>query len=230
MNFNKTIIGANFIKRPNRFEAYVSINGIDELVHVPNTGRCKEILIAGSRVLLRQEDNPKRKSKYDLIAAYKNHRLINIDSQIPNKVVEEALKKKNIDKLIKYTNIQREKTFGNSRFDFKLMDNNNNVYYLEVKGVTFEENNIAKFPDAPTERGRKHIIELIEAKKQGYGAGILFLIQMNGAIKFRPYDEIDEEFGRVLRLAFKKGVNIFAYECEVKEESISLTRPLEIEL
>lgn len=223
---NKRIVKAEFIRRPNRFQAYVNLNGSEIVVHVPNTGRCREILIPGSIVLLREELNPTRKTLYDLIAAYKDNKIINIDSQIPNSVVDEALKNNKIQKLIKYNIIQREKTFGNSRFDFKLSNDMGEEYYLEVKGVTFEVDGKSMFPDAPTDRGRKHLLELIEAKRMGFGAGVLFLIQMNNISNFSPYDDMDEAFGVALRLAYKSGVDIFAYECEVGESFITLSQPV----
>ena len=228
MFINKRIFTAEFISRPNRFQAYVKLNGQELMVHVPNTGRCREILIPGSTVLLREELNPTRKTLYDLIAGYKDSKIINIDSQIPNKVVEEALKDRRIESLVKYNIIQREKTFGNSRFDFKLSNDLGEEYYLEVKGVTLEIDGKSTFPDAPTERGRKHLLELIEAKKLGFGAGVLFLIQMNGIIGFSPNDEMDEAFGEALRLAYKSGVDILAYECEVGEDYITLSKSVEI--
>jgi len=228
MLINKRVFLAKFIRRPNRFQAYVNFNGKELIVHVPNTGRCKEILIAGSTVLLREETNPTRKTLYDLIAAYKNNKIINIDSQIPNKVVDEALKNKKIQSLVKYDIIQREKTFGNSRFDFKLSNDIGEEYYLEVKGVTFEVDGKTMFPDAPTERGTKHLLELIEAKRTGFGAGVLFLIQMSDISDFSPYDDMDSNFGEALRLAFNNGVDIFAYECEVGEDFITLSKAVKI--
>lgn len=228
MFINERIFTAEFISRPNRFQAYVNHNGSELMVHVPNTGRCKEILIAGAKVLLREELNPSRKTLYDLIAVYKENKIINIDSQIPNKVVDEALKNKKIQKLIKYNIVQREKTFGNSRFDFKLSNDLGEEYYLEVKGVTLEVDGNTMFPDAPTERGRKHILELIDAKKTGFGAGILFLIQMSNINMFTPNDAMDRAFGDALRLAKESGVDIFAYECEVSEKFITLSSPVRV--
>lgn len=226
----KNIIRSKFICRPNRFQAYVNIDGIETMVHVPNTGRCKEILIPGCTVILREEDNPNRKTKYDLIAAYKKDKLINIDSQIPNKVVEEALKDKKVKMFHKYSKIEREKTFGNSRFDFKLTDELGNECYVEVKGVTFEENGKTMFPDAPTERGKKHLLELVEVKKCGKEAAVLFLIQMNGAQYFTPYDSMDKDFSEALRFAKEKGVDVLAYDCEVGEDFITLNKSVTIEL
>ncbi|GAA0731241.1 DNA/RNA nuclease SfsA [Clostridium malenominatum] len=230
MLINKKVIKAEFVKRPNRFQGYVKINGEELMVHVPNTGRCREILIPGSVVILREEDNPLRKTKYDLIGGYKNGRLINIDSQIPNKVVEEALKKGLVKPLSNYNIIQREKTYGNSRFDFKLSNDKGEEYYLEVKGVTLEENGVAMFPDAPTERGKKHILELIHIKKSGIGAGILFLIQMDGVSCFTPHGERDKPFSDALIEAYENKVDIFAYDCIVSEDSITLNKEVCIKL
>ncbi|MDF2883519.1 MAG: sugar fermentation stimulation protein SfsA [Clostridiaceae bacterium] len=229
MIINKNIVNAKFIRRPNRFQGYVYINDKEEFVHVPNTGRCREILVPGAAVILREENNPSRKTKYDLIAAYKKNMLISIDSQIPNKVVEEALINKKISSLKKFNIIQREKTFGNSRFDFKL-SNSNDEYYLEVKGVTLEDNGITKFPDAPTERGRKHLLELIEVKKTGKGAGVLFLIQLENADYFTPNDEMDKDFGEALRMAKSNGVDVMAYNCRVGENFITLFNEVQIKL
>lgn len=230
MVIHKNIIIAKFIHRPNRFQAYVDINGVESMVHVPNTGRCREILIPGCTVALREENNPLRKTKYDLIGGYKGNKFINIDSHIPNKVVEEALESKKISTLENYIKIEREKTFGNSRFDFKLTDNNGGECYLEVKGVTLEEEGKAMFPDAPTERGRKHLLELIEVKKTGREAAVLFLIQMDGVKYFTPHDEMDRKFGDALRLAKVNGVHVLAYDCSVGENYITIKDEIEIKL
>lgn len=228
MNIDKKVIYGEFINRPNRFQAYVKVDDETIMVHVPNTGRCREILIPGCTVMLREENGIKRKTKYDLIAAFKDEKIINIDSQIPNKVVEEALINGNIPSLRKFKTIEREKTYGNSRFDFKLTDDNGYVYYLEVKGVTYEENGIAKFPDAPTQRGRKHLLELVEAKNKGLGAGVLFLIQMDNMKEFMPYDDMDVDFGEALRIAYENEVDIFAYECTVDARSITLIKAITV--
>lgn len=228
MEYNKNIYTAEFIKRPNRFNAHVIYKGEEIVVHVPNTGRCREILVPGCQVFLREESNPNRKTKFDLIGAYKGNKNICIDSQVPNKVVKEALEKGAVDKLRKYNKILSEKTFGNSRFDFKLTNDLGEEYYLEVKGVTLEENGECRFPDAPTERGRKHLLELIEVKKSGRGAGVLFLIQIEDVKSFRPNDETDPEFGNALRKAWENGVDIFAYSSIVTKTGITLNKPVEI--
>ncbi|SHK54248.1 sugar fermentation stimulation protein A [Hathewaya proteolytica DSM 3090] len=230
MVFNEEIIKARFIKRPNRFQGYVCLNGEEIMTHVPNTGRCKEILIEGCQVILRRGTNENRKTKYDLIAAYKGKKLINIDSQIPNKVVEEALKNKKIKGLERFNKIEREKTYGNSRFDFRLTDENNFVYYLEVKGVTLEEDGVASFPDAPTERGRKHVLELIEVKKQGMGAGVIFLLQMDKMKFFSPNEKMDPAFASAIKEAYDVGVEVFAYDCSVGESYIEIGSPVPISI
>ena len=228
MKFKNDFYKARFIKRPNRFNAEVELNGECITVHVPNTGRCRELLIDGAIVILREELNPNRKTKYDLIAVYKGEMLINIDSQVPNKVIQEALENKKIKGLEKYNIINREKTYGNSRFDFKLSNDAGEVYYLEVKGATLEENGEIRFPDAPTERGRKHILELIEIKKNNMGAGVMFLVQMEEAEYFRPNSEMDKDFADALKLAKDNGVDIYAYTCFVKEDEISIKEAIEV--
>ena len=229
MLIGKNIVKAKFIKRPNRFKAYVLLDGEEIVVHVPNTGRCREILIEGTTVLLREENNPARKTPYDLIAGYKGEMLINIDSHVPNKVVEEALINKKIEGLEEYDLVQRERTFGNSRFDFKLTNTkNNDEYYLEVKGVTLEVDGVAKFPDAPTERGAKHLKELVEVVKSGKGAGVLFLIQIDNIEYFRPNDEMDNAFGDALRYASSNGVDVYAYNSMITENSITLNKKIQV--
>ncbi len=234
MNIEKKIVKARFLNRPNRFQAYVELEGESLMVHVPNTGRCREILIPGCKVLLREESNPTRKTPYDLIAGYKDGILINIDSHIPNKVVEEALGARAIEPLKDYNIIFREKFFQSSRFDFKLVMEpyiNSELpkeYFLEIKGVTYEDKGIARFPDAPTIRGARHLRELVEAKSQGYGAGVLFLIQMNKIDIFSPHDERDPSFGETLRYAASEGIDIFAYNCEVTETSITLKEKIKV--
>lgn len=228
MIFEKEIIKAQFNRRPNRFQAYVKIGEDEVMVHVPNTGRCREILVEGCTVLLRYEPGENRKTKYDLIAAYKNDKLINIDSQIPNKVVDEALKNKKIENLTSYNVIEREKTYGNSRFDFRLTDENGKQYFLEIKGATLEDNGVIMFPDAPTERGTKHIMELVKARKNDNGAGVLFLIQMDNVKYFTPNTERDPEFSKALKYASEHGVDVMAYSCDVSEKSITLKDKIEV--
>lgn len=233
MKYDKIVKGI-FIDRPNRFVAIVNINGIEEKCHVKNTGRCKELLIPGAAVILEDycDKMGTRKMRYSLIAVYKNNMLVNMDSQIPNAVCEEALKAKKLmlpgmDNLIV---IKREKTYGSSRFDFYIEDEKGRKGFLEVKGVTLEENGTASFPDAPTERGVKHVKELIKAKHEGHYGGILFVIQMENANCFMPNDKTHKAFGDSLRQAYEEGVSIIARKCFVKEDIILLDKDINVML
>ncbi|MCI6409452.1 MAG: DNA/RNA nuclease SfsA [Lachnospiraceae bacterium] len=213
MKYLKTL-QAKFIDRPNRFIAHVDLNGIVETVHVKNTGRCKELLIKGVTVILEESDNESRKTKYDLIAVYKeNFGLINIDSQAPNKVAKEWLESKD------YTYIKPEYTYGNSRIDF-YMEKDDRKFLMEVKGCTLERDGIGYFPDAPTERGVKHIYELIKAKEDGYEVSLAFVIQMEGVNEVLPNIETHPEFGVAIDDAKKAGVNIVFIKCRVYENRL----------
>ncbi|MPW25099.1 DNA/RNA nuclease SfsA [Alkalibaculum sp. M08DMB] len=217
------IVEGKFISRPNRFIAHVLINDNIEICHVKNTGRCKELLVEGACVFLEYSDNIKRKTSYSLIAVQKGNRLINIDSQAPNKVLYEGIMNGVVfmPQFENITMIKPEKVFGSSRLDFYI-ENNNLKGFIEVKGITLEENGIVKFPDAPTERGLKHIYELIKAKEEGYHSYIVFIVQMNDVKYFTPNDKTHKEFGEALRYAKEKGVQIFAYECNISPSSITL--------
>ena len=209
---------AKFIERPNRFIAYVDIDGKMEKVHVKNTGRCKELLLPGVSVGLEKSDNPNRSTAYDLVTVYKEGiGWINMDSQAPNKVVHEWLRKQ---KDIAY--IKPEYTYGDSRIDFYFETEDGTKALMEVKGVTLERERIAYFPDAPTERGVKHINELVKAMEQGYKVYIAFVIQMNGIDEVRPNDETHPEFGQALRSAQKAGLTVFALPCKVTERELKI--------
>ncbi len=208
MNY-KNIISGKFIKRPNRFIAEVVVDGKAEVVHVKNTGRCKELLLPNAMVFLEVSDNPARKTKYDLIAVYKEGLgLVNIDSQAPNKVVYEWLKTQG------YSYIKPEFTYGKSRFDF-YMEKNNEKYLLEVKGCTLEIDGVGYFPDAPTERGVKHLKELIRAKKEGYNCAIAFVIQMEGIEEVLPNGKTHPEFLKTFNEAKENGVEVLFLKCKV---------------
>lgn len=228
MIFNKETATGEFIERPNRFVAYIKLNGEVIKAHVPNTGRLKEILVPGVKCLIRLENNPERQTQFSLIGAWKGDILINFDSQIPNPVVEEALLNGTVEELKAYKVIEREKTYGASRFDFKIKGEGLPDYFLEVKGVTLENNGVMSFPDAKTERGSKHLRELVDAKQNGYGAGVLFLIQVNNALYFTPNEAMDPYFAESLKYAKDNGVDILAYTCEVTENSLTLKEPLKI--
>lgn len=221
----KNIVKGTFLSRPNRFIAQVDINGREETVHVKNTGRCKELLIEGTTVFLEKSENPMRKTKYDLIAVMKKGNCINIDSYAPNIAAGRWLKKSG--HFSQNAVIKAEKTYGDSRFDFYIEDGERRAF-LEVKGVTLEENGVALFPDAPTLRGVKHINELINCKKQGYEAYILFVIQMKGIKKFMPNYTTHREFGEVLKKAQENGVEILAMDCTVTPESMVIEDPVPV--
>ena len=223
----KNIEKAVFLSRPNRFIANIQIHGTTELCHVKNTGRCRELLIPGVTVYVEVHSDPKRKTKYSLIAVDKKGKIINMDSQAPNKLVKEwVMEKKPFGEI---TLLKPETTFGDSRFDF-YMETKEHRIFMEVKGVTLEENGVVRFPDAPTERGIKHIMELIEAKKQGYEAYLLFVIQMNGVQYFTPNDVTHKAFGDALRLAHKAGVKILAYDCLVEPDYVQIDTKVETKI
>ena len=212
---------AIFISRPNRFIATVDIEGTIETVHVKNTGRCRELLIPGVKVMLEKSNNPDRKTKYDLVMVYKeNLRWVNIDSQMPNALVREWLESEQ-EEFSGLTLIKPEYTYGDSRVDFYLERGNEKIL-IEVKGVTLEIDGIGYFPDAPTERGVKHIRELIKARREGYEAYIAFVIQMNGIKEVRANMNTHMEFGVALEEAQKAGVKVLMLECNVSENEIKI--------
>ena len=228
----ENIRSATFINRPNRFIAECDLSGERVIAHVKNTGRCRELLVPGTTVYLNEPTGRERKTKYDLVAVEKicddgRKIIINMDSQMPNHAVEQFLRQGGI--YPDATAIRREYTVGKSRFDFRI-EEGEKVTYLEVKGVTLEKDGIVLFPDAPTERGVKHIEELIALKKQGYGAAIFFVIQMKGISEFRPNDLTHPAFGDALRRAHSEGVKIFAYDCIVSPEQVTIDKPVEVKL
>ena len=217
-----------FLERPNRFIARVEAAGEELICHVKNTGRCQELLLPGAEVFLSQSDNPNRKTKYDLIGVKKGELLINMDSQAPNQMVEEWLKSQNWIPGI--THFRREVVYGASRFDFYLERENGARGFLEVKGVTLEEDGVVKFPDAPTVRGVKHIRELCKAVREGYEGYLLFAIQMERADYFTPNTAAQPEFLEVLKEAKEQGVVLLAFDSSVDIDRISLRDPVEIRL
>jgi len=237
MKYEKIIRGT-FIDRPNRFIAVVEVDGESVKAHVKNTGRCRELLVPGAEVYLEDFESRmgQRKMRYSLVGVEKNTAsgklMINMDSQAPNKVVGEALSEGRIrlGGMGNLNLIKPEKTFGQSRFDFHVEDEDGRTAYIEVKGVTLEDQGIARFPDAPTERGVKHIHELIAAAGAGHRAYVIFVIQMAGMKEFRPNDDTHREFGDALRKATKSGVKVLAYECEVTEDSLGITEPVKVNL
>lgn len=223
----RSVKKAKFIKRPNRFLAHVYIDGTEEVVHVKNTGRCKEILQEGITVILEESQNTERKTRFSLVAGYKDDILINIDSQVPNTVVYEAIKGGRLKEFPAVTRLDREKTYGKSRFDL-YFESTGKKGFIEVKGVTLEREGAALFPDAPTERGSKHVYEMIKAVEEGYEGYIFFLIQMKGVKLFKPNELMDPEFAQALRQAANKGVKVIAYDSQVQEDGITIGEEVQV--
>ena len=212
----REIIEGRFIDRPNRFIAHVLVNGVEETVHVKNTGRCRELLLPNAEVRLAVSDNPNRKTKCDLVAVYEEKLgWVNIDSQAPNKVVQEWLETQD------YTLVKPEYVYGDSRIDFYMVKDQQE-YLMEVKGCTLEIDGIGYFPDAPTERGVKHLKELTKARTLGYECIIAFVIQMEGVSEVRPYISMQPEFGEALEEAKAAGVKVLFLQCEVGRDTLQI--------
>ena len=214
----ENMVPGRFLCRPNRFIAHVEIDGNVEIVHVKNTGRCRELLPEGAQVWCEKSDNPNRKTKYDLICVQKGDRLINMDSQAPNTAAGEWLRSGGLGAV---TDVRPEVKFENSRFDFAFQKDGKPCY-MEVKGVTLENDGICAFPDAPTERGAKHLRELIRAKEAGYDAFVLFVIQMSDVRYLHPNDATDPGFSNALRQAARAGVQVLAMACEITPDSMKI--------
>lgn len=212
------MIPGTFLARPNRFIAHVEMEGQTEVVHVKNTGRCRELLPVGAQVWCQRSDNPNRKTKYDLITVRKGNRLINMDSQAPNLAAKEWLIKGGLGEI---ENLRAETKHGDSRFDFSFVKEGK-ICFLEVKGVTLEHEGICAFPDAPTERGAKHLRGLTEAAGKGYGSYVLFVIQMADVQHLHPNDATDPEFGKALREAAANGVQVLAVDCHVTVDEMTI--------
>ena len=215
-----------FLKRPNRFIAHVCIDGKEEICHVKNTGRCRELLPEGAKVWCQRSNNPARKTKYDLITVQKGDRLINMDSQAPNAAAREWLRGGGLGEI---SDLRSETVHGDSRFDFAFTMDGRKCF-LEVKGVTLENDGVCAFPDAPTERGVKHLQGLTRAAQDGYGAFVLFVIQMADVKYLHPNDKTDPAFGSALRTAAENGVRVLAMDCAVTEDSMSIRMPVLVRL
>ena len=225
MHYSNMIPGV-FLARPNRFIAHVEINGQNEIVHVKNTGRCRELLRVGAQVWCQKSDNPNRKTKYDLITVRKGDRLINMDSQAPNTAAKEWLLSGGLGEI---QELKAESFHGDSRYDFSFWKDGRPCF-LEVKGVTLETDGVCAFPDAPTERGAKHLRGLTEAAKAGYGAYVLFVIQMADVAYLHPNDATDPNFGAALREAAAAGVQVLAMDCAVTVDSMTIRKPVTVKL
>ena len=220
------MVPGHFLSRPNRFIAHVEIGGNEEIVHVKNTGRCRELLRPGTEVWCQESTNPNRKTKFDLITVRKGDRLINMDSQAPNIAAGEWLRKGGLGEI---TKLKAESFHGDSRFDFSF-EKNGKQCFLEVKGVTLENDGICAFPDAPTERGVKHLKGLTRLAREGYGAYVLFVIQMPDVKYLHPNDKTDPAFGAALREAAENGVQILAMDCAVTEDTMEIRLPVLVKL
>ena len=221
------VVSAVFLSRPNRFVAQVSLDGREETVHVKNTGRCRELLVPGAAVWLSRSGNPGRKTAWDLIAAEKGDRLINMDAQAPNRVFSEWAAAGHF--VPGLTLWKAEQTHGDSRFDF-YWEAGQRRGFVEVKGVTLEKDGAVYFPDAPTERGVKHLRGLAACLDEGYEAAVCFVVQMEGVAFFSPNDEAHPTFGRVLREAAQAGVQVLALDCRVTPGSLEIGGPVEVRL
>ena len=225
MHYQNMVPGV-FLARPNRFIAHVEIDGKLEICHVKNTGRCRELLPTGAKVWCQQFDNPNRKTKFDLITVKKGHRLINMDSQAPNTAAKEWLLSGGLGQI---SELKAEYTHGDSRFDFSFTLDGKQCF-LEVKGVTLENDGVCAFPDAPTERGVKHLQGLTRAVREDCGAFVLFVIQMSDVKYLRPHDERDPAFGKALREAAAAGVTVLAMDCAVTPDSMEIRLPILVDL
>lgn len=215
-----------FHARPNRFIAHVEIDGEIQISHVKNTGRCRELLPPGAKVWCQESNNPNRKTKYDLIAVQKGDRIINMDSQAPNIAAGEWLKSGGLGNV---EQLRAETVHGDSRFDFSFVKDGQQCF-LEVKGVTLENDGVCAFPDAPTERGTKHLRGLIQAAREGYGAFVLFVIQMSDVKYLHPNDTTDPAFAAALREAAENGVTVLAMDCGVTPDTMELRLPVLVRL
>ena len=226
----KNIVSARFLDRPNRFIANVEIDDEKAVCHVKNTGRCRELLINGAEVFLQKVDreNCRRKTAFDLIAVNKGGKIVNMDSQSPNKVFFEYAKE-NKELFGEGAVIKKEVKYKNSRFDFYIESGRRKIF-AEVKGVTLENDGICRFPDAPTLRGVKHINELCECIRDGFEAYVIFVIQMSGMVYFKPNRETDISFADALLKAKKSGVNILAFECDVKPDEIKISKNIDVKV
>ena len=225
MKYGKMVQG-RFLARPNRFIAHVEIDGKREICHVKNTGRCRELLPEGAQVWCEVANNPTRKTKFDLITVQKGHRLINMDSQAPNAAAREWLLSGGLEPI---ENLKAEVFHDDSRFDFSFTKNGQTCF-LEVKGVTLENDGVCAFPDAPTERGVKHLRGLTRAALEGCGAYVLFVIQMADVKYLHPNDTTDPDFGAALREAAANGVQVFAMDCAVGVDTMTIRNPVAVRL
>jgi sugar fermentation stimulation protein A len=218
-----------FLRRETRFTCLVKLGRRTETVYLPNSGRLETVLLAGTRVFVVERESPSRTTKYDLAVAALDSGFVSVDDRVPAELVNDALVKGTLSPFVQYSTIRREVARGRSRLDF-LVSSRVSECFLEVKSVTLVQDGVARFPDAPTLRGRQHVQSLIWAKKEGYQAAVVFVIQREDAESFSPNDEIDPEFGQAVRQAHRAGVGLYAYRCEVGPREIELTGQVPVKL
>lgn len=229
----KNVVKGVFLQRPNRFIAHCTVEGRPVVAHVKNTGRCRELLVPGAKVYLEHHNNPNRKTEYSLIAVEKGERLINMDSQAPNTIAAEGIAEGNIRLPLQpgeeIQSIKREVVYGDSRFDLQVKTGQR-TFFVEVKGVTLEKNGVVLFPDAPTQRGVKHLNHLAQAVKEGYSSCVLLIVQMENVLYFTPNYKTHPEFGEALKKAKNSGVTVLAYDCTVTPQRVKAKSPVEVRL
>jgi len=229
MKIAAKLIPATFIKRDNRFRVTVRVEGHLVWAHLPNSGRLKELLVPGRRVLLAPVQAPGRLTAYDLLMVDLDGTLVSIDARLPNRLLYETLQAGRIAEFAGYAQVRREVTYGQSRLDLVLEGGpDGGRCFIEVKSVTLVEDGVALFPDAPTQRGRRHLGELARARAEGHRAAVVFVVQRDDAVRFSPHDEADPAFGQALREAAQAGVEVYAYKCRVSEEEVTLDAPLPV--
>lgn len=229
MRLKGPLVEGTFIQRDNRFRATVEVGGQPVWAHVPNSGRLEELFVLGRPVLLRQADLPHRKTKYDLLLVRVGEVLVSADARLPNKLVHEAMAAGRMSEFIGYDTIHREVTYGASRLDFMLEEDSRRCF-IEVKSVTLVHEGMALFPDAPTQRGRRHVEELAQAVQEGKRAAVVFVVQREDAVMFTSNDEADPAFGQALREAASVGLEVYAYLCRVSRDEVVLDSPIPVVL
>ena len=229
MRYDSKLIEARFIKRLNRFAALVDLNGIETMVHVANSGRMRELLVPHRKLLLRGAAKPHRKTAYDLTLVDLGSHLCSIDARLPPHLVQEAFCEGRLEQFAGYNSIRKEVALGESRIDL-MLSGPDGVCYVETKSVNLVEDDLALFPDAPTDRGRKHLMSLAKALRAGYRAAVVFVVQRSDAVGFAPHDSADELFGQALRDVIAQGVEAYAYRCRVSAEAITLDSRIPLKL
>jgi sugar fermentation stimulation protein A len=223
------LVKGTFKARVTRFSVLVQVGDKTIVCFLPNPGRLEELLVFDAQVVLKEAEKNGRKTLYDIVGVYHGNQIVSVDSRLPNKLVFEALKNRDLREFAEYAVIKPEHLYGHTRFDF-LLSNNDASCLLEVKSCTLVKDGVAMFPDAPTERGTRHVLELVKAKKEGYRACILFMIQRTDAHMFRPNDEMDMAFGKALRQAAERGVEVYAYSSEFTVDRIVLKERVKVVL